>query len=36
MPDPANIYWMKRSNRNTGKTCEICSKLMIKTRERRY
>ena len=27
----ANIYLFKVNNRNTGKRCEICSKLTIKT-----
>ena len=31
----ANIYLFKVSNRNTGKRSEICSKLTIKTLERR-
>ena len=29
-----NIYLFKVSNRNTRKSCEICSKLTIKTPER--
>ena len=33
--NPANAYSVKVSNRNTGKRCEICSKLTIKTPERR-
>ena len=33
--DPANIYLVKVNNRNTRKRCEICSKLTIKTPERR-
>ena len=33
--DPANIYLFKVNNRNTRKTCEICSKLTLKTPERR-
>ena len=33
---PANIYLFKVSNRNAGKTYEICSKLTIKTLERRH
>ena len=33
--NPANAYSFKVSNRNTGKRCEICSKLTIKTPERR-
>ena len=32
---PANIYLFKVKNRNTRKSCEICSKLTIKTPERR-
>ena len=31
---PANIYLLKVNNRNTGKRCEICSKLTKKTLER--
>ena len=31
----ANIYLFKFNNRNTRKRCEICSKLTIKTPERR-
>ena len=31
----ANIYLFKVNNRNTRKMCEICSKLKIKTPERR-
>ena len=31
----ANIYLLKVNNRNTKKRCEICSKLTIKTPERR-
>ena len=34
MPD--NIYLFKVNNRNTGKRCQICSKLTMKTPERRY
>ena len=30
---PANIYLFKVNNRSTGKRCEICSKLTIKTQE---
>ena len=33
---PAGIYLLKVNNRNTGKRCKICSKLTIKTRERRH
>ena len=33
---PANIYFLKVNNRNTRKKCEICSKLRIKTTERRH
>ena len=29
---PANLYLFKFNNRNTGKRCEICSKLKTKTR----
>ena len=32
---PANIYLFKVNNRNTRKICKICSKLTIKTPERR-
>ena len=32
---PPNIYLFKVNNRNTSKRCEICSKLTIKTLERR-
>ena len=32
--DSANIYRLKLNNRSTRKTCEICPKLTIKTRER--
>ena len=32
---PANIYLLKVNNRNSRKKCEICSKLTIKTPERR-
>ena len=31
----ANIYLFKAKSRNTRKSCEICSKLKIKTPERR-
>ena len=30
---PPNIYLLKVNNRNTKKSCEICSKLTIKTPE---
>ena len=33
---PGDIYLFKVKNRNTGKRCEICSKLTIKTPERRF
>ena len=33
---PANICLFKISNRNTRKRCKICSKLTIKTPERRH
>ena len=32
---PANINMFKVNNKNTRKRCEICSKLKIKTPERR-
>ena len=32
---PANIYLFKDTSRNTREICEICSKLIIKTPERR-
>ena len=32
----ANIYSLKGSNKSTRKRCEICSKLTIKTSERRH
>ena len=32
---PAGIYLLKVNNRNTKTRCEICSKLTIKTQERR-
>ena len=33
---PAGFYLLKVNNRNTWTRCEICSKLTIKTTERRY
>ena len=33
---PNNIYLFKVKNRDTRKRCEICSKLTIKTQERRH
>ena len=33
---PPNIYFFKVNNRNNRKTCEVCSKLTIKTPERRH
>ena len=33
---PANIYLFEVNNRNTRKRCGICSKLTIKTPERRH
>ena len=33
---PANIYLFKVNNTNTRKRCKICSKLTIKTPERRH
>ena len=32
--NPANIYLLKVSNRNTRKRCEICSKSAIETLEK--
>ena len=32
---PVGIYLLNVNNRNTGTRCEICSKLTIKTPERR-
>ena len=32
--DPAKIYFFKVNNSSTRKSCEICSKLPIKTPER--
>ena len=32
----ANIYLFKVNNRNTRERCEVCSKLTIKTPERRH
>ena len=32
---PANIYLFKVNNKDTRKRCKICSKLTIKTPERR-
>ena len=32
---PADIYLLKVNNKNTRTRCEICSKLTIKTPERR-
>ena len=34
--NPAHIYLFKVNYRNTRKRCEICSKLTIKTPERRH
>ena len=34
--NPAGIYLFKVNNRNTKARCEICSKLTIKTPERRH
>ena len=33
--NPAGIYLLKVSNRNTRTICKICSKLLVKTPERR-
>ena len=35
-PHPAGIYLLKITNKNTRTRCEICSKLTIKTPERRH
>ena len=32
---PADIYLLKLNNRNTREKCEFCSRLTIKTAERR-
>ena len=34
--NPASIYLLKVNNRNIRTRCEICSKLTLKTPERRY
>ena len=34
--NPAGIYLLKINKKNTRTRCEICSKLTIKTPERRY
>ena len=34
--NPVDIYLLKGNNRNTRVRCEICSKLTIKTPERRH
>ena len=34
--NPANIYLLKFNNKNTRRRCEKCSKLTIKTPERRH
>ena len=34
--NPVGIYLLKVNNRNTRTRCEICSKLTIKTPERRH
>ena len=36
LDNPGDIYLFKVKNRNTRKRCEICSKIMIKTPERRH
>ena len=33
---PAGIYLFKANNRNTSTRCEVCSKLGVKTSERRH
>ena len=35
-PFPVGMYLLKVNNRNTRTSCEKCSKLIIKTPERRY
>ena len=35
LQNPAGNYMIKVNNKNTRTTCEICSKLIIKTSERR-
>ena len=35
-PNPVGIYLLKVNNRDTKTRCEICSKLTIKTPERRH
>ena len=35
-PNPAGNYMFKVNNRNTRTKCEVCSKLTIKTPERRH
>ena len=34
--DPVDIYLLEGNNGNTRASCEKCSKLTIKTRERRH
>ena len=36
VPFPVGSYVLKVNNRNTRTSCEICSKLTIKTPERRH
>ena len=36
MATPVGIYMFQVNNRNTRTRCEICSKLLIKTSERRH
>ena len=35
-PNPAGIYLLRVNNKNNRARCEICSKLTIKTPERRH
>ena len=35
-PNPVGIHLLKVNNKNARARCEICSKLTIKTPERRY
>ena len=35
VPSPVGIYLLKVNNKNTRTKCEVCSKLIIKTTERR-
>ena len=35
LTNPSNIYLLKVNNRHSRESCEICSKLAVKTPERR-